>query len=464
MPLQAQYYGTAHRMADGTLLRAGHRNDVPLLVQFTGEWTEVKLPAELVPARGDLDGIGSDAQGNLYVAYTDESNPKKEVDGLLQRVGGTWSKLPPLPKGWSGVYSLCAASPEAVYFRSRSAETGKLVVQWDGKSYRSLPLPATVEEVGALHVDMDGDLIMGADAGSDAAVYTWTNESWQPMGQPLDGYYVDQLIQLSDWRLLCDVRSGGVYIWNGTAWESLPSLVLMEGQEVEEWCTGPDGRLYMTLENRVDKQTVQRLVCWQGDEVRYYHGTVEAAIQKNRLTELGCDAAGILRADAYSGGAVIGPDAFDWAADGYPQRDADAKNVLHHFKTDEPEYGQRTSMMFGLFGKYFTEQVPDDQFKLNNYWVTNLDPWLRDAQSRLDALGVAPGTNRLYDAYMELLRSTHATYHAMNEMSAQHRSGLGGDEARTKAMKDSEIAGARNLADLERIRAIQETYQGRNGL
>lgn len=468
---EAQSYNAICTLPDGSLLQVGEKDDVPIMAAFDTSWVVQPNPAG-TPVKGEFRSVCADATGNLFVAYEDESNPKKTVEGFLRRVGGTWSALPPLPKGWSGMYDPVAAGPDQLWFHTwHTDERRSVVVHWNGTDYTALPLPEHMKELHALFLDTDGALLADGAPWDGTGVQRFANGSWQAMGGALDGLHVDHFVRLSDGTLVCNVRRGSysssttaLYRWNGQAWEPLPGARVKAKRDVEDLCAGPDGRLYVLIEAADEEDRPQRLACWHNGALRWYKGTEAAALQSGisgnlNLYQLACDRTGLLHARDYSKQRTYPAADFEWEADGYPTRDAEALKVLLHYQADEAAYAEKTDHMFKLFGKYFTGQVPEDQTQLNGYWTTVLDPWLRDAMGRLAALGLKPGTNRLYDSYGALLRATQESYHAMNDMAAEGR--RTGGQSSPEMIDRAKNTGNANMAAMEHHTAVLQSYKER---
>jgi len=468
---EAQSYNAICTLHDGSLLQVGDKDDVPIMAAFDTAWVVQPNPPG-TPVMGEFKTIATDAAGNLFVAYEDESNPKKTVEGFLRRVGGTWSSLPPLPKGWSGMYDPVTAGPDQLWFHTwHTDERRSVVVHWNGTDYTALPLPEHMKELHALFLDTDGALLADGALGDGTAVYRFANGSWQAMGGALDGLHVDHFVRLSEGTLVCNVRRGAysssttaLYRWNGQAWEPLPGASIKAKRDVEDLCAGPDGRLYLLIEAADEKDRPQRLACWHNGTLRWYKGTEETALQKNfsgnlNLYQLACDRTGLLHARDYGKQRTYPAADFDFEADGYPTRDDKAREVFDLFNAQMNGHQTASAPFLKAHSNFNTSKSASDLELLTK--ATNAgQAWYRTAIEQLEALGVAPKRNRLYDAQLAAMKAGKDQQHYMYLVAvAMH---MGTDYMdHSKNLMD---ANRRQVNAIEAMENAAKGYPSRNGV
>lgn len=470
---RAQSYNAVCTMADGSLLQVGHQNSVPIMALYDAAW-EVQPNPDGTPEKGEFTAVFTDASGNMYLAYEDETNPKKKVEGFLQRVNGSWTDLPKLPKGWSGIYNPVAASPDKLWFHSwHSEERRTVLVAWNGTAYTELPLLEGMKELHTLFLDSDGTLLADGDRDKDAGVYRFANGSWQPMGGAMDGLHVEHIVRLSDGTLVCNVVRGSyseatdaLYRWTGTAWVPLPGAEVAPKRDVEDLCSGPDGRLYLLIAADDEEGDPERLACWTNGTLRWYKGSEEKAVQRNfsgtiNLYQLACDRAGLLHARDYSAQRTFPWAEFEWATDGYPATDARAAEVWELYQQQQKAYGQKASAVNDAYRVLVKERT-----KLNGLAVgTRYDEWYTWMSKETAVLvDLTPkGANRLVDRYREHLTSANLMYAALRDHASAV--GRGGEYDWEKTLLDRVFAATEvNQRTAQALEAEQLAYPVRNGL
>jgi len=460
-------------LPNGDLLLLGHKDHVPWMAIHTATWVEQPNP-EGAPAKGEYTAACTDRLGNLYLAFEDEGNPKKDVHGLLKRVNGAWSALPALPKGWSSIYDPVAMGPDAIWFRSwHDTERRTVMVRWDGKSYTELPLPPGTKEMHALLLDADGTLIADGDMNNDAGAYRFVNNAWTPMGEAMDGMHVDRFVYLSDGTLVCNVARSSysdaktaLYRWEGNAWKPLKGADVPMKQDVVDLCAGPDGRLYLLIEAGDEAGDPQRLACWKEDRLRWYKGTPESAVQKDfsgmvHLYNLACDRTGLLHARTYRAMVTFSWAEFDRAMDGYPQQDASAAALWSLFQRLEPDYYTKTGALVAAYRNYKVA-INEANSKRVSSASAALKTW---AGAAMDSVGrIAPKRmNRLADRFTTVLELWRKSAESMAAQLAGNAAGK--DQEEQDHLKTQAVLALGNVRDAqELLDAELEAYAKRNAL
>ncbi len=468
----AQSYNAICTMPDGSLLQVGDNNDVPMMAMHDAAWVVQPNP-EGTPEKGEFTAVCTDAVGNLYLAYEDASNAKKKVEGLMRRVNGSWSLMPKLPKGWSGVSEPVAAGLDQLWFRSWLTEERRAVLgHWNGTAYEALSLPPEMSELHTLFLDSDGSLLADGEREKDAGVYRYSNGAWQPMGGAMDGLHVDRFVRLTDGTLVCNVQRGSyssatdaLYRWTGSAWEPLPGGEVAPKRDVEDLCAGPEGRLYLLIEADEEDGDPQRLACWKDGTLRWYKGSEDKAVQRNfsgtiNLYQLACDRTGLLHARDYSSQRTYPWTDFEWAADGYPMTDARAAEVWTLYQQQHVAYGEMATALNASYRTLANTRTRADAMNV----VSRYNDWYTWMSTRTDTLidMVPKGVNRLVDRYREQLSSANLMYAAMRD----HASAISrGAEASSTALVDKVMAESRtNKGTAQALEDELIAYPKRNGL
>lgn len=442
--ISAQSYNAICTLPGGDLLMVGSTDDAPTLALHTDAWAVQPNPAG-TPVKGDFTAACADAAGNLFVAFEDETNPKKPSEGLLRRVNGTWSRMPDPPKGWKGVNNPVAAGPDKLWFHAwLTEERRSVLVHWNGTDYTPVPLPENMKELHTLFLDTDGALLADGDMGDKEGVYRYTNGAWQPMGEALDVLRITRFVRLSDGTLVCSANKYGddrhaLFQWRGLLWLPLPGAELAAERDVEDLCTGPEGRLYLLIEADEEEGDPQRLACWQGGTLHWYKGNEANAVLRDgtgtiNLYQLACDRTGLLHARDHSHQRTYPPADFEWASDGYLPTDARAAEVWTLFKQQNTVYRQKAAAIHDAY-----RALANDRTELNalevgsryNEWYG----WLSTATDTLVDL-VPKGTNRLVDRYREQLKTANAMYAAMRTQA----SAMGRGDASARTLVDDVLS------------------------
>jgi hypothetical protein len=462
----AQDYNSVCTLPDGALVMVGHQNEVPAWTLHTDAWALQPNPAG-TPGAGRFTTVATDAAGNLYVAYEDRANPKKKLEGLLVRASGTWTALPKLPKGWSGVYDVVASSPDKFWFRSwHDEERRTVLVHWNGSAYSELPLPAGAKELHTLFLDSDGALLTEGDMGDAEGVYRYTNGAWQAMGQALDVLRITRFVRLSDGTLVCSAykysdETRALFGWDGLRWAPLPGADVVGKRDVEDLCPGPDGRLYLLIEADDEEGDPQRLACWQNGTLRWYKGSEANALLRNDLYQLACDRSGLLHARDYSKELTFPWADFEWGTDGYPATDARAAEVWELYKQQLKTYTEKASAVNDAYRVLVKERS-----ELNGLAVgTRYNEWYAWMSKETAVLvDLTPkGANRLVDRYREQLVSANLMYAAIREHASV--AGRGGEFEWEQTLLDRVLAATEvNKRTAQALDAEQLAYPVRNGL
>ena len=467
----AQNYNSVCTLPDGALVMVGHQNEVPLWTLHTEAWAVQPNPAG-TPVAGRFTTVAADAAGNLYVAYEDKTNPKKPFEGLLVRTNDTWTTLPKLPKGWSGVYDVVASAPDKFWFRSWHADERRTVLlHWNGTAYAELPLPAGAKELNTLFLDSDGALLTDGAMGSKEGVYRYTNGAWQPMGEAIDVLRITRFVRLSDGTLVCSANkysddTRALFRWGGLLWVSLSGAEVAEKRDVEDLCPGPDGRLYLLIEADDEEGDPQRLACWQNGTLRWYKGSEKNAVLRNgsstiNLYQMACDRSGLLHARTYSKQLTFPWADFEWGTDGYPATDARAAEVWDLYKEQYAAYGQKAAAVNDAYGVLAQERTELNGLKVGtryNEWYT----WMSKETAVLVDL-TPKGANRLVDRYREQLSSANLMYAAIRDHASA--AGRGGEpEWEQQLLKKVLAATEVNQRTAQALEAEQMAYPLRNGL
>lgn len=463
---QAQDYNSVCTLPDGALVMVGHQNEVPVWAMHTEAWAVQPNPAG-TPSAGRFNTVAADAAGNLYVAYEDKANPKKALEGLLVRANGTWTALPKLPKGWSGVYDVVASAPDKVWFRSwHSEERRTVLVHWNGTTYTELPLPAGAKELHTLFLDSDGALLTDGDMGNKEGVYRYTNGAWQPMGEALNVLRITRFVRLSDGTLVCsankyDDGTRSLFRWGGLLWVSLQGAEVAEKRDVEDLCAGPDGRLYLLIEADDEEGDPQRLACWQNGTLRWYKGSEANAVLEKNLYQLACDRTGLLHARTYSKEHTFPWTDFEWATDGYPTTDARAAEVWELFKQQMADFAKVAKGVTDAYGTLAKERTELNALKVGSRY----NDYYTFYTTRTDTLvEMTPkGANRLVDRYREHLKTSNLMYAAIRDHASAV--GRGGEPDWEKQLLDKVFAATEVSKRTEQaLDAEILAYPLRNGL
>lgn len=403
--LAAPAYASAPSyLPDGTPVQAGAKDDAPFLATWVdGAWTPIAIPAELVPTKGDFESVAADPSGNLYVAYSDESNPKKETSGLLARVDGTWSRLGPFQKTWSARSHLVARSPTDVFLEVWETKAGKaLLLHWNGAAFDEVPLPEGTEELEDL-LDSGGSIVVLVDSPSGDHTYRLAEGAWTAMGAVAS----ESMALLrsgpdgSLWRL-----GRAAERWDGAAWEEVftfPNSSL-DGFRIDEACVGANGELYVVLE---DQDYKDHLAYWPGHgSMGWYKGDPEQARFKYGLVDLFRDRDGALRLESAGEMMRFTLADFDYETDGYPSRDDRAREVLDLFDAFKQPY-KELSLELVRLGKAMEASGSESDVLTYKDKAQETMVWASQATERMKALGLQPGRNRLYDANVAFLDALH---------------------------------------------------------
>lgn len=451
------------RLPDGTVLQAGHKDGAPLLTQWSaGQWQPVELPAGLAPAKGRFNSICTDPQGNLYLVYEDDADPDKKGCGLLTRVGGAWSQVGTFNKDWSAYEHLAALSPAQVCIHIRNTRS-KLyaIAEWNGSAYAEVALPAGAEEVdglvahnGALVLLVNGKGASGTYRDGKLA-YRRTTDGWEPLGASANGT-LDVLLSTGQelYRLGRTAER-----WTGTAWESAFTFDgnWLDGDRITSACAGAQGELYVVL---TDSDHQDHLACATPDGgLRLLHGSREKARFQRGLYDLFCDSDGVLHLTEASDPLRFTDADFDFGDDGYPSRDEKAREMHRLFTALSGQHGAVMEPFGTAYVNYSRTQSEADHKAFEKAYGRAIS-WHTAAIDSMKALGIAPGRNRLYDAFLASLEAgSDQAYYQWKIAEAVHAQGDIGPPS-TKLTE----ANHRNAAAVAAMQEAIKGYAARNGL
>ena len=447
------------RLPDGTCMQYGHLNGVPHLAQWTsGAWAPIAVAAELVPAKGEYEGVTADAQGNLFVSYTDETNAKKKVGGLLARVGGTWSLLGALPKGCSGRSLIAALSPTDVYVDTwLTEERRSQLLHWNGSAFAVVPLPPATEEVNGLQVHDAGLVMLAYGRGpsgnySDASsAFLLKEGGWERMGVPA-AENTDLLFTGADGALW---RMGRVAErWSASGWARGFTFdhSSSTGYRITDASPGTKGELYLVLQGPGSKD---HLACWPGSgDLLWLKGTPQTAMFQYGAYDLFVDAEGVVHVNDKERYTFAD---FDFAADGYPTRDDKAREVFDLFNAQTAAYKTVSDPFLEAYSAFNTSKSASDFQQLTKA-ADKAQDWFSTAIVQLEGLGIGPTRNRLYDAQLAMMKAMKDQQHYMYLQSeALHK----GTDFMAPS-KDLMDANRRQVNAIEAMEKATKGYAARN--
>jgi hypothetical protein len=462
LPLAAATSATSvQRLPDGRFVEFGSKEGVPYLAQWTeGAWVPIPVAAELVPAKGEYESVGADAQGNLYVSYDDETNPKKKTGGLLARVGGGWARLGTFQKGWSGSSRIAAHSATDVFLDVwLTEERRRTLLHWDGTTYTAVSLPEGTEEMNGLLVH-DGKLVLLAYGRGPSGTYRdasgafrRTGDSWERMGAPAGGT-TGMLITAADgtvWRLGRVAER-----WNGTQWEEgFPfANSSFDGYRITDACPGANGLLYLVLQ---DEDSKAHLACWPGSGgMLWLKGTPGSSKFDYGVYDLFVDEEAVLHANGKERYPFVD---FDYATDGYPTRDDQARQVFDLFNAQIAAHGPISDRFLSANAAFNTSRTEAD-FQALTKATNDAMAWFSAAIEEAQNTGVGEKRNRLYDAHVAAITAGKDQTHYMFKMSEAIHNGTDF----LAYSKDLTDANGRQVRAIEAMDLAAKSYVTRNGL
>lgn len=221
------------------------------------------------PGLGSVPGFAMDAEGNLYISVTEETNPSWTA--IRKYEDGQWSTFAEDTHTWPPYEALFAVAPDGTLYLTQAAE-GQAVSRWNGTGWEAAGTFERNIWVVSLTVAPDGTpyaAFRDSIHDGDLTVLALEDGTWQTVG---DAGFTETLV---DDEGLVIAPDGTPYIvgrtWesmyhsvvmklNDDTWETVGSLDMPEGAGFAKLAFAEDGTPYLAYADSLNdyKATVMK--------------------------------------------------------------------------------------------------------------------------------------------------------------------------------------------------------------